>query len=95
VLRREDLSRREHALSEIVRASSSIDENERRAIAQAASHVLTPDEFYNATLVVSLFQFYNSFVDLNGVAELSAEGYKATGVRLSTQGYAPVAPTKG
>jgi len=45
-------------------------------------------------MVVSLFQFYNSFVDLNGVAELSTEGYEATGVRLSTIGYAPVAPSK-
>jgi hypothetical protein len=40
---------------------------------------------------VSLFQFYNSFVDLNGVDELTREGYEASGRRLSTQGYAPPA----
>ena len=54
--------------------------------------MLTADEFYHATLVVSLFQFYNSFVDLNGVDELTREGYEASGRRLATQGYAPPAP---
>jgi hypothetical protein len=51
--------------------------------------VLTPDEWYLASLVISLFNFYNTFVDLNGVDELSAEMYDASGVRLSTVGYAP------
>jgi len=40
--------------------------------------------------VISLFNFYNAFVDVNGVNELSPEGYEASGKRLSTQGYAPV-----
>jgi hypothetical protein len=39
--------------------------------------------------VISLFNFYNTFVDLNGVDELTPEGYEASGVRLSTQGYCP------
>ena len=41
-------------------------------------------------MVISLFNFYNAFVDVNGVKELSPEGYEASGKRLSTQGYAPV-----
>jgi len=93
VLDERDLTEREKALWRVVRSSNSYDEAKRKALALDAAKVLTPDEFYLATLVVSLFQFYNSFVDLNGVAELAAEGYKATGVRLSTQGYAPVTPT--
>jgi hypothetical protein len=52
---------------------------------------LSPDEIYLATMVIALFNFYNSFVDLHGVDELSAEGYTASGVRLSTVGYAPPA----
>jgi hypothetical protein len=40
-------------------------------------------------MVIALFQFYNTFVDLNGVDPLSPEGYEASGVRLSTQGYTP------
>jgi hypothetical protein len=91
VLAERDLSDREQAFWTIVRSSNENDEGLRRAAALAATQTLTPDEFYLATLVVSLFQFYNSFVDLNGVAELSAAGYEASGIRLSTVGYAPVA----
>jgi len=39
--------------------------------------------------VIALFNVYNKFVDLNGVDELTAEGYAASGVRLSTMGYGP------
>ena len=88
-----DLSARERALWSVVRSSNLHDETERQAAALEATTVLSHDEFYVATLVISLFQFYNSFVDLNGVAELSAAGYEASGIRLSTLGYAPVAPT--
>jgi len=41
--------------------------------------------------VIALFNFYNTFVDLNGVDELTPAGYEASGVRLSAQGYAPPA----
>jgi hypothetical protein len=94
VLDERDLSPRERAFWTVVRSSNLNDDGQRRASALEATETLTPDEFYLATLVVSLFQFYNSFVDLNGVAELSAAGYEASGVRLSTVGYAPVAPTR-
>jgi hypothetical protein len=93
VLDERDLSDRERAFWMIVRSSNDDDEGRRRAAALDATLILSSDEFYLATLVVSLFQFYNSFVDLNGVAELSAAGYEASGLRLSTVGYAPVAPT--
>jgi hypothetical protein len=92
VLNERDLSERERAFWTVVRASNADDEEARRAAALEATRALTLDEFYLATLVVSLFQFYNSFVDLNGVAELSAAGYEASGIRLSTVGYAPVKP---
>lgn len=88
-----DLSDRERAFWSIVRSSNEDDTGRRRAAALEATLSLSSDEFYLATLVVSLFQFYNSFVDLNGVDELSAAGYEASGIRLSTVGYAPVAPS--
>lgn len=75
-----------------MRSSNENDESKRGAVAAEVTTVLSVDEFYLATLVISLFQFYNSFVDLNGVAELSAAGYEASGVRLSTMGYAPPTP---
>jgi len=61
----------------------------------AASEELTTDEVYLASMVISLFNFYNTFVDLNGVDEMSAEMYDASGVRLSTVGYAPPAQPGG
>ena len=54
-----------------------------------AADVLSPDEVYLASMVIALFNFYNTFVDLTGVDELTAQGYEASGVRLSTAGYAP------
>jgi len=54
-----------------------------------AADVLSPDELYLASMVIGLFNFYNTFVDLTGVDELTAQGYEASGARLSTLGYAP------
>ena len=88
-MERRDLSGREAALWTLVEAGHHRDEEARRALVLDASNELTPDEVYLATMVISLFQFYNSFVDLNGVASLTPEGYHASGVRLCAHGYAP------
>jgi len=89
VLDRRDLTTRESALWLLIDASHDRDASRRGEIVLRAAEVLTPDEIYLASLVISLFNFYNTFVDLNGVDELSAELYDASGVRLSTVGYAP------
>ena len=61
-----------------------------------AAEALNPDEVYLASMVIGLFNFYNTFVDLTGVDELTAQGYEASGARLSTLGYAPPsAPAQG
>lgn len=52
-----------------------------------ASAVLATAEANDAITVIALFELYNAFVDLHGVAALSEEGYAATGRRLSTEGY--------
>jgi hypothetical protein len=75
----------------LVKASNERDESVRRTAMQRVAATLTADEIYLATMVIALFNFYNAFVDLHGVDELSAEGYAASGVRLSTAGYAPPA----
>ena len=54
-----------------------------------AAEVLSPHELYLASMVIGLFNFYNTFVDLTGVDELTAQGYEASGARLSTLGYTP------
>jgi hypothetical protein len=84
-----DLTPREVAFWTLVRSSNLHDAEEREASMRNVSAELTDDEIYLGSLVISLFQFYNSFVDLNGVAELTPDGYEASGVRLATHGYAP------
>ena len=84
-----ELTRREEALWSLVRSSCDNDVGRRHEVAIAATTVLSTDEIYLATMVIALFQFYNAFVDMNGVEPLSPEGYAKSGVRLSTQGYAP------
>ena len=92
VLARRDLSEREQAFWRLIDASHERHEPARRALVMQASVVLSPDEIYLASMVIGLFNFYNTFVDLTGVDELTAPGYEASGVRLSTVGYAPPAP---
>lgn len=72
-----------------MRASHLHDTSERRELVESAAGALTVDEVYHANAVIALFNFYNKLVDLNGVDELTPEGYEASGVRLSTMGYAP------
>jgi hypothetical protein len=87
VLAERELTARERAFWDLVRATHH--EDARESLVRRAAAELTPDEIYHATSVIALFNFYNKFVDLNGVDELSPAGYEASGVRLSTQGYAP------
>jgi len=79
----------------LIDASHERDASRRGAIVLAAAQELATDEVYLASMVISLFNFYNTFVDLNGVDEMSAEMYDASGVRLSTVGYAPPAQPGG
>lgn len=88
---RRDLTAREAALAALVDASHERDEARRRALVVAQAATLSADEIYHASSVIALFNFYNAFVDLNGVDELTREGYEASGVRLSTHGYGPPA----
>ena len=89
MLERRDLTPREAALWALVDASHQHDETVRRAYVIQAADTLTPDEIYLATTVIALFNFYNTWVDVNGVGQLSREDYDATGVRLSSVGYTP------
>lgn len=63
----------------------------RKQRVDSAARILSADEIYHASSVIALFNFYNTFVDVNGVDELTPEGYEASGVRLREHGYAPPA----
>lgn len=60
---------------------------ERRLLVQQVRKVFIPEEIYLANTIIALFQFYNTWVDLHGVQELTPEGYEASGVRLAAHGY--------
>jgi hypothetical protein len=92
VLARRELSPRETAFWILVDASNDRTEGGRHAASERVAAILSPDEMYLASLVIALFNFYNTFVDLNGVDELSPQGYEASGVRLATQGYCGTGP---
>jgi hypothetical protein len=55
-----------------------------------------PDEaIYDAINVCALFNFYNRWVDANGVGHHSAELYAMSGERLAQNGYAEPASSPG
>ena len=89
MLERRSLSDREEAFWRLVDASHTHDTDARRRLVEAAGTTLGPDGFYNALSVIALFNFYNKFVDVGGVAELTQAGYDASGARLAEHGYAP------
>jgi len=74
-----------------VAASHLSDEAARRDLVVGAAEALSAAEVFHATSVIALFNFYNKFVDLNGVDDLSPELYERSGERLATQGYGPPA----
>lgn len=45
------------------------------------------EAIYDAITVCALFNFYNIWVDANGVGDLPAEAYAASGRRLADSGY--------
>jgi hypothetical protein len=93
-LDRRELTLRESAFWILVDASNDRTTVGRSVAVERVSGILSPDEVYLASMVIALFNFYNTFVDLNGVDELTVQGYEASGVRLATQGYCPPAEKK-
>jgi hypothetical protein len=91
VLEGTGLTPREQAFRQLVAASHLRVEDERRALVHAARAALTVEEVYHASSVIALFNFYNTFVDVNGVADLAPDVYERQAVRLATNGYGPPA----
>ena len=48
---------------------------------------LTDQAIYDAILVCGLFNFFNRWIDANGVEAMSPADHKASGKRLATRGY--------
>jgi alkylhydroperoxidase family enzyme len=82
------ISEKDRALYRFVRKmvhdSLSIGEAD---VAAAHDAGWTDEALYDAITVVSLFQFYNAWIDATGVRDMPALGYEMTGQRLSQVGY--------
>jgi alkylhydroperoxidase family enzyme len=48
----------------------------------------TDEAIYFAITVCALFNFYNRWIDANGVHAMSEEAHREGGKRMATQGYA-------
>ena len=49
----------------------------------------TDEALYDAITVCALFNFYNKWIDGNGVSDMPAAAYAASGERLAATGYLP------
>jgi len=47
----------------------------------------TDEAIYDAIMVCGLFNFYNRWIDANGVEVMSKQDHAASGKRLATRGY--------
>jgi hypothetical protein len=88
----QDVEPRDRAFHMLVDASHIHDEPRRREMVKGASATLGAHTVYEANMVVALFNFYNKWIDLNGVAPLSPDGYAASGKRLAAHGYVQAQP---
>ncbi len=64
--------------------SNTIGQEDVDAVKQAG---WSEEAIYDAIMVCSLFQFYNTWIDANGVHDMPAAAYQASGVRLAMDGY--------
>ncbi|HET7187530.1 MAG TPA: hypothetical protein VFI52_05220 [Gemmatimonadaceae bacterium] len=73
-------------IEKVNRASNQIGPHD---IQTAVAAGWTEEALYDAITVCALFNFYNTWIDATGVADMPAELYEMSGQRLATRGYVP------
>jgi alkylhydroperoxidase family enzyme len=73
-------------IEKVNRASNQIGPDDIQ-IAVAAGW--TEEALYDAITVCALFNFYNTWIDATGVADMPPEMYDMSGQRLASSGYVP------
>ena len=58
-------------------------------VSAAKSAGASDEMIYDAITVCALFKFYTTWVDGSGVANLTDDGYAASGERIARRGYVP------
>ena len=76
-------------IEKVNRASNTIGPDDIRTAVAAG---WTEEALYDAITVCALFNFYNTWIDATGVADMPPELYAMSGQRLATRGYAPSSP---
>jgi alkylhydroperoxidase family enzyme len=76
-------------IEKVNRESNQIGPADVRAVVDAG---WTEEAVYDAITVCALFNFYNTWIDATGVADMPPEMYDMSGERLATAGYLPAAP---
>jgi alkylhydroperoxidase family enzyme len=73
------------------RQSNQIQKEDVQAVVAAG---WTEEAVYDAITVCSLFNFFNTWIDATGVADMPPEMYDMSGQRLATTGYVPSPPPR-
>ncbi len=71
-------------IEKITRQSNATTQEDIDALKDAG---WSDEAIYDAIMVCSLFQFYNTWIDATGVHDMPAAAYAASGVRLAEDGY--------
>jgi alkylhydroperoxidase family enzyme len=78
-------------IEKVNRASNQVGPDDIRTAVAAG---WTEEALYDAITVCALFNFYNTWIDATGVADMPPELYDMSGQRLATRGYVPTPPPK-
>ena len=76
-------------IEKVNRASNQIGPDD---IQTAVAVGWTEEALYDAITVCALFNFYNTWIDATGVADMPPEMYDMSGQRLASSGYVPAPP---
>jgi alkylhydroperoxidase family enzyme len=76
-------------IEKVNRASNQIGPEDLQTVKAAG---WTEEAIYDAITVCALFNFYNTWIDATGVADMPPEMYDMSGKRLATAGYVPAPP---
>jgi alkylhydroperoxidase family enzyme len=81
-------SEKEKALFDYVAAANDSKGTVDRSVVEKARAAGWSDgALYDAASVVSLFNFYNTWIDATGVHDMPAAAYAASGIRMAERGY--------
>lgn len=79
-------------IEKVNRASNQVEPADIQTVKDAG---WSEEAVYDAITVCALFNFYNTWIDATGVADMPAAAYDMSGERLATQGYAAESPASG